>query len=367
MVVTGSRLHAVRYKQAFDKYLTEKGYTDIGVLVAFSGTVEDPDVADRRVHRAGMNDGIREKELPGKFATDEYQVLLVANKYQTGFDQPLLHTMYVDKRLSGVQAVQTLSRLNRTCPGKNDTFVLDFVNDAEEIQRSFQPYYEQTTVAETADPQQLYELQHELDAAQVYSPSEVEAFCKVFYTPKAEADDRDHAEMYRHLAPAVDRFTALDEETQEEFRVALRRFVRLYAFLSQSHAVHRRGPGEALHLRPVPGAEAPAGPEEDAAQARCRHGARLLPARQDPPGQHPAGGRRAWRGLPARRRRHEVGASRTEVKLSEVIDGAERAVRDELHQGRPALLRLSWSSRRRRTRRCSSGRRRTRSTTSRSR
>jgi hypothetical protein len=116
--------------------------------------------------------------------SDQYQVLLVANKYQTGFDQPLLHTMYVDKRLSGVQAVQTLSRLNRMAPGKEETFVLDFVNDAEEIRRSFQPYYEQTVVAESADPHQLYELQHRLEGMQVFWSSEVEAFCKFFYAPE---------------------------------------------------------------------------------------------------------------------------------------------------------------------------------------
>ena len=139
-----SRLHAVRYKQAFDKYIAEKGYTDIKTLVAFSGTVIDPDAPGVEYTEVGMNNGIREKELPERFGTDEYQVLLVAEKYQTGFDQPLLHTMYVDKRLAGIQAVQTLSRLNRTYPGKEDTFVLDFVNEPEEIQEAFQPYYEQT-------------------------------------------------------------------------------------------------------------------------------------------------------------------------------------------------------------------------------
>jgi len=145
MVVTGSRLHAVRYKEAFDKYIAEKGYTGIHTLVAFSGIVQDPDVKDKTYTEVGMNLGIREKELPKKFATPEYQVLIVAEKYQTGFDQPLLHTMYVDKRLSGIQAVQTLSRLNRMCPGKEDTFVLDFYNDTKEILDSFQPYYEQTS------------------------------------------------------------------------------------------------------------------------------------------------------------------------------------------------------------------------------
>jgi type I restriction enzyme, R subunit len=232
MVVTSSRLHAVRYKQAFDRYIAANGY-DIGVLVAFSGVVKDPDFDDLDLTEVGMNKGIKEKELPDKFDSDQFQVLLVANKYQTGFDQPLLHTMYVDKRLSGVQAVQTLSRLNRTTPGKEDTFVLDFVNAADEIQRSFQPYYEQTVVAESADPHQLYELQHRLEAMNVFWAKEVEAFCKYFYAPKAKQTVNDQAEMYRALGPAVDRFKALDEEKQDEFRNVLSGYVKLYSFLSQ--------------------------------------------------------------------------------------------------------------------------------------
>jgi type I restriction enzyme R subunit len=233
MVVTGSRLHAVRYKQAFDKYLAEQGYSDIGVLVAFSGTVTDPDLSSVQYTEVALNDGIKEKELPDKFDSDDYHLLIVANKYQTGFDQPLLHTMYVDKRLAGVQAVQALSRLNRTHPGKTETFVLDFVNDPEEIRRSFQPYYEQTTVAESAEPHQLYDLQHKLDATQVYYVSEIEAFAKVFYKPSAKQTTHDHAEIYRQLNPAVDRFNALDEEKQDTFRNQLGAFVRLYGFLSQ--------------------------------------------------------------------------------------------------------------------------------------
>jgi type I restriction enzyme, R subunit len=233
MVVTGSRLHAVRYKQTFDKYLAEKGYDDVGVLVAFSGTVRDPELASVEYTEPQMNKGIKEKELPDKFDTDDYQLLLVANKYQTGFDQPLLHTMYVDKRLSGVQAVQTLSRLNRTHPGKSDTFILDFVNDPEEIRRSFQPYYEQTVIAESPEPQQLYDLQHKLDAAQVYFQSEVEAFAKVFYKPVAKQTAQDQADLYRHLNPAVERFKALDDDAKDEFRNSLKAFVRLYSFMSQ--------------------------------------------------------------------------------------------------------------------------------------
>jgi type I restriction enzyme R subunit len=233
MVVTSSRLHAVRYMQAFQKYIREKGYTDVGVLVAFSGTVQDPDVESLSYTEVGMNGGIRESELPTRFASDEYKILLAANKFQTGFDQPLLHTMYVDKRLSGVQAVQTLSRLNRMTPGKENTFVLDFVNEADEILRSFQPYYEQTIVAETADPNRLYELQHQLESAQVFSRGEVEGLCKIFYSPKEKQSVADQAQMYGYLNAAVDRFRALDDEKQEEFRSALKAYVGLYAFLSQ--------------------------------------------------------------------------------------------------------------------------------------
>jgi len=238
MVVTSSRLHAVRYKQAFDAYLADHGYTDIKTLVAFSGEVIDPDVAGLSYTEVGMNEGIKEKQLPDKFAGDDYQVLLVAEKYQTGFDQPLLHTMYVDKRLSGVQAVQTLSRLNRTAPGKEDTFVLDFINDAEEIHRSFQPYYEVTEVGERAEPDQLYALQAELNAAQIYYLEEVEGFCGVFFRPTSTQTPGDHAKMNAWLDKAAQRFAERSKtdhgaEECEEFRGRLVAFRNLYAFLSQ--------------------------------------------------------------------------------------------------------------------------------------
>ncbi|MBE0520727.1 MAG: type I restriction endonuclease subunit R [Candidatus Methanoperedenaceae archaeon] len=233
MVVTSSRLHAVRYKQEFDKYIAAKKYTGIKTLVAFSGKVTDPDLPDVDYTEVSMNNGIREKELPGRFASDEYQVLLVAEKYQTGFDQPLLHTMYVDKRLSGIQAVQTLSRLNRTHPGKEDTFVLDFVNDAQEILDAFQPYYKQTNIGERAEPQQLYELQARLDAQQIYYKTEVEEFSKVFYKPAKNQTSSDHAKMNACIDPAVNRFKQLEKDTQEEFRKVLAAYRNLYAFLSQ--------------------------------------------------------------------------------------------------------------------------------------
>ena len=233
MVTTSSRLHAVRYKQSFDKYIAEKGYKGIKTLVAFSGTVVDPDVPGVEYTEVGMNKGIREKELPERFGTDQYQVLLVAEKYQTGFDQPLLHTMYVDKRLSGIQAVQTLSRLNRTHSGKEDTFVLDFVNEPEEILAAFQPYYEQTLIGERADPKQLYELQAKLEAQQVYYRAEVAEFCKVFYKPKPHQTNADHARMNACIDPAVSRYRELEEEVREEFRKTMVAYRNLYAFLSQ--------------------------------------------------------------------------------------------------------------------------------------
>ncbi|MDZ4800406.1 MAG: hypothetical protein SGI92_19790, partial [Bryobacteraceae bacterium] len=239
MVVTSSRLHAVRYKLAFDRYLAENGYTDVRSLVAFSGKVRDPET-ELEYTEPGMNTDvvtgkpISEAALPSRFETPDYQVLLVANKYQTGFDQPLLCAMYVDKRLDGVQAVQTLSRLNRMIPGKDAPFVLDFVNDAENIYRAFKPYYDKTELSATSDPSMLNALKHELDQAQVYHWSEVEAFAQVFYKPMERQGAADHAHMQRHLQPAVDRFKAIaEEEKREEFREKLSGYVKVYAFLSQ--------------------------------------------------------------------------------------------------------------------------------------
>ncbi len=249
MVVTASRMHAVRYKQAFDKYIKDNGYTDVKTLVAFSGTVVDDLDPNKHYTEGGMNAGIDGKELPEKFATEEFQILLVAEKYQTGFDQPLLHTMYVDKRLAGIQAVQTLSRLNRTHSGKDDTFVLDFYNERAEILEAFKPYYEQPVIGERADPQQLYTLQARLAEFGVYHAEEVEQFCAVFFRGKANQSPADHAKMNAIIDPAVERFKALrddvratmpekewakaKEEAQEEFRGLLFAFRGLYAFLSQ--------------------------------------------------------------------------------------------------------------------------------------
>ena len=183
-----------------------------------------------------MNNGIKEKELPDKFATPEYHVLLVAEKYQTGFDQPLLHTMYVDKRLAGIQAVQTLSRLNRTHPLKEDTFVLDFVNDREEIREAFKTYYEGAEMGEETDPDHMYRLKAELDASGIYLNDEVERFCAVYFKEKQRQSAADHEALNVALDPAVSRFSILLQEQEEEaelWRGKLKSFQNLYGFLSQ--------------------------------------------------------------------------------------------------------------------------------------
>jgi type I restriction enzyme R subunit len=235
MVVTGSRLEAVRYKQSFDRYIREKGYP-IKSLVAFSGTVQDDKLPDVSYTEEAMNGGLREKELPERFASQECQVLLVAEKYQTGFDQPLLHTMYVDKRLAGIQAVQTLSRLNRIHPLKEDTFVLDFVNDRDEIREAFKTYYEGAEIGEEVDPARLYAVKGELDAAGIYLEEEVARFCSIYFKPKQKQSVLDHQAMNAALDPAVSRFKAHADANHDEaelWRGKLVAFQNLYGFLSQ--------------------------------------------------------------------------------------------------------------------------------------
>ena len=233
MVVTGARLAAVKYKLAFDRYIHDRGYTGIRSLVAFSGTVEDPDDPGSSYTEVSMNDGLAESELPETFERDDYRVLLVAEKYQTGFDQPLLQTMYVVKRLAGVQAVQTLSRLNRIAPGKSRTFVLDFANEEDDIYKAFKPYYETTPVGENADPHRLSELQHRLLEWAIVTPADVTAFAEVWYRAKRHHSVSDHRVMNAVLDTVVQRFQDREEEVREEFRGQLKAYRNLYAFLSQ--------------------------------------------------------------------------------------------------------------------------------------
>lgn len=229
MLVTRSRLHAVRYKHAFDAYIKRNNYTDMKTLIAFSGTVEDE---EESYTEAGMNK-FSENELPDKFSSSEYQVLIVAEKYQTGFDEPLLHTMYVDKPLSGIKAVQTLSRLNRTCRGKEDTFVLDFVNEPDVIQESFQDYYEVTGLSDVTDPNILYDLQYELDAMQIYTLAEINAVSELEFSGKLK-DKRAQERLNPILDQAVDRFEKeLTEEEQDQFKSSSSKFIRTYSFILQ--------------------------------------------------------------------------------------------------------------------------------------
>jgi type I restriction enzyme R subunit len=226
MVVTSSRLHAVRHKQAIDRYIAEHGYSDTRALVAFSGKVDDAGID---FTESAMN-GFPESQTAAQFGGPEFGVLIVAEKFQTGYDQPLLHTMFVDKTLVGLAAVQTLSRLNRIHPEKNDTFVLDFRNEAEAITEAFAPWYE-TTVAEPTDPNLLHDLADRLLSLQVLDDAEARVVAALIADRSKKISD--HGIVYAHLAPAVERFNAKRPEEQDEVRDALDQFVRAYSFLSQ--------------------------------------------------------------------------------------------------------------------------------------
>lgn len=232
MVVTSSRLHAVRYLFEFRRYIKEKGYDDLDVLVAFSGSVPDngEDWTEEKINKDKRGNTIKESQLKAQFHTDDFNILIVAEKYQTGFDEPLLHTMFVDKKLSGVKAVQTLSRLNRTMVGKEDTFVLDFVNSAEDIQKAFQPYYEAAVLEQETDPNVIYDLKNALDDYQIYQPSEVERFGDTYYSN----DNKNiQAILTGCIKPALDRYSFKDTAAKEEFKTYLSRFIRVYSFITQ--------------------------------------------------------------------------------------------------------------------------------------
>lgn len=219
MVVTSSRKNAVKYKTAFDNYLT-KTNNPYKAIVAFSGDI-DGETESSLNHFSSS-------AIPDEFKKSEFRFLIVANKYQTGFDQPLLHTMYVDKKLGGVNAVQTLSRLNRTTSGKKDTFVLDFANDAEEIKKSFDPFFETTILGEATDPNKLFDLQAALDAFQVYTPEQVQEFSQKIIA-NVPVD-----QLHTILDAAAEVFrTSLNEEQQDDFRAKCKTYVRLYVFLAQ--------------------------------------------------------------------------------------------------------------------------------------
>lgn len=224
MIVTRSRLHAVRYKLAIDNYLKDQKYP-VKALVAFSGIVPD---GGKDYTESQMN-GFPESQTANKFNQPEYRFLIVAEKFQTGFDQPLLHTMYVDKVLQGVNAVQTLSRLNRIHARKSDTMVLDFANRQEDILKSFQPYYEQTTLREGSDPNLLYNYQSDLQDFHIYTPLEVQDIADLFLKKGEKA-----ASLQPLIRTIVDRYRSIPEQERRiEFQRLIHLYISMYGFLSQ--------------------------------------------------------------------------------------------------------------------------------------
>ena len=224
MIVTRSRLHAVKYKIAMDKYLRENGYP-YKALVAFSGKLKDEYGIEHT--ESGMN-GFSDKQTVSEYKKSKNKFLIVAEKFQTGFDQPLLYAMYVDKILSGIAAVQTLSRTNRVYPNKEEPLILDFTNDADDIQRSFEPYYEETILSKGTDQNKLYDLQHKLENFYIYTHEDIEEFAKLYFDPKVRQD-----KLNPILNKVMEIFCKLPGEDQDEFKSLLKDYNRLYAFISQ--------------------------------------------------------------------------------------------------------------------------------------
>lgn len=233
MVVTDSRLAAVRYFHEIKRYIEEKGYSDMDVLTAFSGSVADGEneytESSLNVRKDGSH--ISESQTKDEFH-DNFNVLVVAEKYQTGFDEPLLHTMIVDKKLKGVKAVQTLSRLNRTCAGKSDTFVLDFVNTKEEILDAFQPFYQETILLQEVNVDLMYQTQRELRDYAIYNDEDIKSFIKVWNQP-GKQDAVSMGKMTSALKPVADRYNDKNPEERYQFRRQCRSLVRTYNYVSQ--------------------------------------------------------------------------------------------------------------------------------------
>ena len=234
MVVTASRLHAVRYYHEIKNYIQLKGYDDLEILVAFSGVIKDKGVefTEEKMNKRKDGSTIKESQLPTEFASDDFNMLIVAEKYQTGFDQPLLHTMFVDKKLRGVKAVQTLSRLNRIAPGKEDTFVLDFVNTKEEIEEAFKPYYEATILDETINVNLIYDTQILLREARLYNDDDIDKFVNIYYK-EGKQTATDLGKITSLMKPIINRYLELSEEDQFKFRKDIRNFNKWYSYIIQ--------------------------------------------------------------------------------------------------------------------------------------
>lgn len=237
MVVTASRLAAVRYYHEIKAYLDKNNYDDVEILVAFSGVVKDPEAPDMEYTESNMNkdrNGNRVTEAQTKQVFhDEGSILIVAEKYQTGFDEPLLHTMIVDKKLRDVKAVQTLSRLNRTHPDKEDTYILDFVNEKEDILASFQPYYQETSLSEEINIDLIYKTQKLLREFKVYNDSDIEAVSKIQFAANARKVESTQAKVSSALLPIAGEYNELNQEQRYQFRRTIRSFVKWYNYISQ--------------------------------------------------------------------------------------------------------------------------------------
>jgi len=233
MVVTASRLAAVRYYHEVKRYIEEKGYTNVDALVAFSGAIKDggEDHTESSLNKRKDGSHISEEQTKAEFH-DNFNVLIVAEKYQTGFDEPLLHTMIVDKKLRGVKCVQTLSRLNRICAGKNDTFVLDFVNTAKDIEDAFQPFYQETSLSQEVNVDLIYKLQKELHEYNIFSDNDIEAFSNIYYSDKKQ-DSTMMGKMTSALKPVADRYNKLATDERYNFRRQLRSYIKWYGYISQ--------------------------------------------------------------------------------------------------------------------------------------
>lgn len=234
MVITSSRLAAVRYYHEVKRYIQEKGYDNVDVLVAFSGAVEDggEEYTEPKLNVRRDGSHIKESQTKEEFH-DNFNVLIVAEKYQTGFDEPLLHTMIVDKKLKGVKAVQTLSRLNRTCAGKTDTFVLDFVNTKEDILDAFQPFYQETFLTEEVNVDLIYQTQKALRDFAVYTDEDIEAFAKEYFRNDRKQDAKAMGRMTSALMPVADRYNQKSPDDRYQFRRQVRSFIRWYGYISQ--------------------------------------------------------------------------------------------------------------------------------------
>ena len=239
MVVTSSRAHALRYFMQIKQYCKDKGYDDVHPMVAFSGKVKWNDVEYTETKLNSEGDlHISEERLPLYFASDMYNMLVVADKYQTGFDEPLLHTMFVDKKLKNVKAVQTLSRLNRAHKDKEDTYVLDFVNEPDSIKKAFEPFYTATELIRPVDVNGIYNFRNDIAQYHIWSPAEEDAIYKLACETKGEKSRL--AKLSNAFKPIADRFEELEEDTRFKVRSLVKNFVRFYAYMAQVERTYDR-------------------------------------------------------------------------------------------------------------------------------